>query len=201
MIAPDFDPIALYYDVIVRFTFGQKIWEAQKEHLGEIRNDSSILILGGGTGRILNWMPSDCAITYLEVSQKMIGQARLHGKAQFVNCDFLVSILNEKFDWIVCPFFLDCFEEEDLKKVLEKIRGMMAEQGRLLIMDFQTKNWKQKMIVKCMVLFFRWTANLPTKKLLPIAAYVREANFSLIKSRSFHNDFIFSDIYKNKETF
>ena len=106
-----------------------------------------------------------------------------------------------KYDWVICPFFLDCFKEEDLKEVLKKIRNVVREEGRLLITCFQVDNWRQKLLIKLMIQFFRWTSNLPTKRLLPIQSLVREANFNLIKSRSFHNDFIFSDIYENKETF
>lgn len=201
MVAPTFNSIAPFYDFLVKLTFGQRIWQAQRTHLNEIPENSSVLVLGGGTGKILKWIPANCSITYLELSTKMIERAKRMGKAEFIHDDFRTHRFNKEYDWVICPFFLDCFNEEDLKMVLEKIREVMGEGARLIITDFQIANWRQRLMIKLMVQFFRWTSNLPTKKLMPIQSLVREGHFSLIKSRSFHNDFIFSDIYENKETF
>ena len=201
MVTSNFDSVAPFYDFLVKLTFGQRIWQAQRAHLNEIQKNSSVLVLGGGTGKILNWLPANCNVTYLELSSKMIERANRMGKAEFINEDFRTYLFIKKFDWVICPFFLDCFEEEDLKMVLEKIREVMGHGAGLIITDFQITNWRQKLLTKLMIQFFRWTSNLPTKRLLPIQTLVREGDLNLIKSRSFHNDFIFSDIYENKETF
>ena len=96
MVVSNFDSIAPFYDFLVKLVFGKKIWEAQRTHLNEIPENGSVLILGGGPGRILESLPANINVTYLELSSKMIERAKRIGNAEFIHDDFRTHILNNK---------------------------------------------------------------------------------------------------------
>ncbi len=189
----NFNFIAPAYDGLVRVVFGSKLWKTQKTHLHLIRPDDQVLIVGGGTGRILDWIPS-CEVTYLELSLGMIKRARRRGHANFIHADFLKWECNQKFDWIICPFFLDCFEESDLMKCLGKIEKVLSDQGHIIVTDFKISKTVHQLIVTSMILFFRLTAGLKAKKLLDLTS-VLKTYFKPMKQASFLNGLVFSDLY------
>lgn len=201
MSVSNFNFVAPFYDSLVRLVFGKTLWKAQQIHLNTIQRRESVLILGGGTGRILNWLPAGCDVTYLELSEAMILRAKKKGRANFVHADFLAHPLDQKFDWVICPFFLDCFDEEVLEIVLDKIYRLMNENGRLIVTDFHVSNTHQKSLANLMIWFFRLTANLPAIRLLPIQEIISKTGFIRKDSHFLRGDFIFSDIYRKKETF
>ncbi|MES1218101.1 MAG: methyltransferase domain-containing protein, partial [Bacteroidota bacterium] len=74
---PDnYDKIAKYYDQLSRVVFGRTLIQAQKALLKFITPGTNILIIGGGTGIILEEISkiysSDLTITYVEISRNMI---------------------------------------------------------------------------------------------------------------------------------
>ncbi len=197
----NFSFIAPFYDLIVKIVYGLNLWKAQQVHLHKVQSMDSVLILGGGTGQILCWLPNDCEVTYLELSLAMIKRAKKKGEAHFLQADFLTHSMDRKFDWIICPFFLDCFNQGNLNKVLEKIHLLLKKNGRVMIVDFNVTNWQQKFFSNLMIWFFRLISNLQATELLPIRKLVSEAGFKLEEGRFFRHEFIFSDIYSKKETF
>lgn len=190
---PNFDFVAPFYDGLVRLVFGKKLWQAQQAHLELIQPDDQVLVLGGGTGRILDWLPA-CQITYLELSKRMIERAKGQGEAQFIHADFLMWETNQKFDWIICPFFLDCFDKGGLRYALDKIQGFLKEGGSLCVTDFKIENRKQALLVRIMILFFRWIARLEAKKLLELRKKTGN-HFMRTKQAEFLNGLVFSDLY------
>ncbi len=189
----NFNFIAPAYDGLVRVVFGSKLWKTQKTHLHLIQPDDRVLILGGGTGRILDWIPS-CEVTYLELSLAMIKRAKQRGHANFIHADFLKWESDEVFDWIICPFFLDCFVESELIKCLNKMDKMLSEQGQVVVSDFKVGKARHQLLVTSMMLFFRLTAGLKAKKLLDLTSILK-TYFKPMKQASFLNGLVFSDLY------
>jgi ubiquinone/menaquinone biosynthesis C-methylase UbiE len=196
---PNFNIIASFYDFLVRMVFGSTLWEAQRLHLSIVKPADRVLIIGGGTGRILSWLPLDCQITYVEPSSNMIRLAKRRGNrsVEFVQSDYLNYSDDVKYDIIICPFVLDVFAANELERVLEKLKGQLSEDGKLMVTDFrQTKHWNHKMLIKVMLLFFRWTANLRVAALQPIQNRLEASSFTRISTKSYRNGLIFSDLYK-----
>jgi ubiquinone/menaquinone biosynthesis C-methylase UbiE len=78
-----FDRIAPVYDRLADIVFGTAILDAQRTHLHALNDAREILILGGGTGRLLRDLLGQNAksrVTYVEASQRMIELA-LKGRA------------------------------------------------------------------------------------------------------------------------
>lgn len=188
----NFNTLATIYDPLVKVVFQTKLWEAQKYHLSQIKREDQVLILGGGTGKILEWV--DCQnITYLDKSPRMIELARKRGQADFLCDDFLHAPIDQEFDWIVCPFFLDCFNEQNLIKAVRKIESNLKTSGKLLVIDFD-RSPGYGLLVWMMIAFFKLAARLEACKLEPIRDLV-STSFVPVEQKSFSNGLIFSDIY------
>lgn len=191
----NFDRVAPIYDRLVRLVFGNKLWQAQRIHLDKIKATDRVLILGGGTGRILEWMP-DCEIDYLEKSGKMIELARRKGGANFINADFLNHDLDSTYDWVVCPFFLDCFNDEELDQCLVKIRHVLKKDGRMIVTDFRVSKPPQRMLVWTMLIFFRIVTRLSARSLPEFRVVLPSKGFSSLDQQDFLNGLVFSSVYK-----
>ena len=76
----NYDRIARYYDVLSRMVFFRAQLKAQIDQLHFIPANSSVLIVGGGTGWILEEIAklhsSGLRITYVEISAKMLELSR-----------------------------------------------------------------------------------------------------------------------------
>ncbi|MCP4460051.1 MAG: class I SAM-dependent methyltransferase [Cytophagales bacterium] len=201
MSVSNFNFIAPFYDLLARSFFGKSLREAQQFHLGEIESKSTVLILGGGTGKIIDWLPDGYEITYLEQSEAMMKRAMKRGRAHFIHTDFQNHSVDKKFDWVICPFFLDCFDTKNLTRVLGGICQLLKEDGGLIVTDFHVSNKTQRWISNLMVGFFRLVSNLEATRLLPIQELISQQGLSQKESQLFRNGFIFSDIYRKKKPF
>jgi ubiquinone/menaquinone biosynthesis C-methylase UbiE len=74
--AANFNNSAWFYDNLSRLVYGKALINAQVYLLQYIPTDSKILIVGGGTGWVLEELtkihPSGLSITYVEVSANMM---------------------------------------------------------------------------------------------------------------------------------
>ena len=78
--ANNYDPIAAVYDRIHHLFYGQSEVNAQVELLDHVRAGDRLLIVGGGTGWILEKIagiyPEGLTIVYVESSQKMMERSK-----------------------------------------------------------------------------------------------------------------------------
>lgn len=104
--------LSLIYDLIFRNIFS----EARKKAfttLG-IKPNSKVLLVGIGTGEDLLFMPKDCFITGIDISEAMLRQAGK--KVPDSNAEFLImnaeslDFLNETFDYITLNLILSVVE-------------------------------------------------------------------------------------------
>ncbi len=194
----NFNFIAPFYDRLARLVFGDSIEEATKHFLNEIQEDSEVLILGGGTGKILTQFPSCKQVTYLEKSKEMLSRAKAHKadlNVDFIKEDFLTFDSKRTYDFVICPFFLDCFHEKHLTEALDKIHKIIKLNGKLVVIDFQPN--KMQLLMRLMHLFFSVFASLESKKLKNINRFTLQNRFEIEKEEFFHKNMIFSRLYRN----
>jgi len=189
----NFNRIAWAYDSLVKITFGSRLWQAQRAHLEKIAEGDSVLVVGGGSGRILNWIKAE-KIDFLELSHSMIRKASKRGDSQIIHGDFF-SISLQTYDWVIFPFFLDCFADNRIKDALVKAKAILNEDGGLIVTDFEIQNKRQKLLTRLMIVFFRLTTALEAKNLSPIRQIIGNTEFQCTSSEQFLNGFIFSEIY------
>ena len=204
--SPDFNNVARPYDFISRLVFGNALVDAQVSLLGHIPEKSSILIVGGGTGWILEEIskrhPEGLQIVYVEVSGKMI---ELSGKrdTRQNNVSFIHKPVEEYesdklFDVIITPFFFDLFLKSDVTTLFSHIDKSLKTGGSWLYTDFvppkyQTKLW-QKVLLKSMYLFFGLLSKVEARSLVDMDNYF-EINYLLVSENWFYGKFIRSNIY------
>ncbi len=192
----NFNRIAPFYDLLLWVVFGQRVWHAQRHFIDRVKPNDAVLILGGGTGKILDWLPADAAITYVEQSAAMIKRAKRRRNVTFVHADFRSFSTDTQYDWVICPFFLDCFDDAQLPAVLTQIGALIKPEGYLLVTDFRwTRQWYHRWLIRLMVVFFRISTKLRIATLQDIPEQLHRQGFKIQASRYFQNGLIFSAIY------
>lgn len=194
----NFDFVAPFYDSLARLIFGDALERSAIHFLDEIGETANVLIVGGGTGKILTSLPKCDQTTYLEKSSKMIARAKRkapNGAVRFVEMDFLDFETTTRYDFVICPFFLDCFDDVGLAKILERIHQLLRNNGRLIVTDFQSK--PESTLMKSMHYFFRAFSSLESKKLNDIHQFITQSEFQTEKEEFFYKNMIFSRLYRN----
>lgn len=195
----NFDRIAPFYDLLVRLVFGRMLGKAASRYLGVVTPAQRVLVVGGGTGRILDYLPDSAEITYLELSSLMLEKARARQERNvtYIQEDFIQWQYQHKYDVIVFPFFLDVFGEKNLDRVIEKTKKLLDKDGLLLVSDFQSTSRRiHQLLLKLMHLFFRLVADLESRKLLEIRSLLTEGGFLEVESETYSGGLIFSCYYR-----
>ncbi|WP_420151225.1 class I SAM-dependent methyltransferase [Spirosoma sp.] len=167
-----FNGITPFYDALAFVVFGRTLQRAQLVWLDQIPADASVLIVGGGTGWLLEQVLKQCQpkrVVYLEAAQKMAARASqrmirraVPGKVDFRVGDETTLSPEERFDVIMTPFVLDLFAEETLRsQVIPRLRNALEPSGLWLVTDFvSTSLWWQKILLWSMIRFFRLTTSI-----------------------------------------
>src|SRR6202165_2081748 len=114
--AANYNNSAWFYDLLSRIVYGKALINAQVYLLQYIPTNSRILIVGGGTGWVLEELTklhhSGLDITYVEVSAKMMTQSKKRNiglnKVVFINEAIENVVLQNDFDVIITAFLFDC---------------------------------------------------------------------------------------------
>ncbi len=193
----DFDGIAWCYDKLKSLAFGDQLDRATHHHFAEIDEGSRVLIIGGGTGELLRHLPTNLDINYIEKSSKMIGRAKqIRSNVDFICMDFIAFESIKQYDFVICPFILDLFENRQLKDFVDKIKAMLKQNGKLLVTDFKADNWLHQALIWMMYQFMKYTAGVQASKLPEIEQILIGADFYLAKGEVFSGGLIFSHVYQ-----
>lgn len=191
-----FNAISRWYDRLAGMIFGDAILNAQLHLIREILPDSRILILGGGTGKILPQLLSDCAgaeVWFIEASSEMIRRAasRVNGsrKVHFIHGTHL-DIPPIDFDVVMGCFFLDLFSPPVLKSVIECVSMRLKASGKLLVSDFVAEAYWHKALLVIMYWLFSLVSGLRTNTLPPWNEILPEHGFSRLSEKNFYRGFI-----------
>ncbi|MDN5285983.1 MAG: methyltransferase protein [Mucilaginibacter sp.] len=203
--AANFNNSAWFYDRLSRLVYGKALVNSQLYLLQFIKPGSNILIVGGGTGWILEELtklhPSDLCITYVEVAAGMmtLSQKRNTGKNEVIYINDAIEhvILPSDFDAVITPFLFDNFTEHTLKTVFTHIHQSLKPDGLWLNADFQlTGKWWQQVLLKSMFVFFRIVCGIEASKLPEIAAYFTINGYNVIEKKTFFYDFMVARVYR-----
>ena len=192
--AANYDNSAWFYDRVSKAVFGRAPVRSQVYLLQFIPPQSSILIAGGGTGRILEEIakvrPYGLKITYAEVSVNMIARSQKRNAGDntvtFIN-DAVENIKpQQEYDIVVTPFLLDNFKEENLQTIFACIHHSLKPDGLWLNADFrQTGKWWQNILLRSMLLFFRIICGIEATKLPNIEKCFESFGYKAIEKKLF----------------
>lgn len=196
---------AWFYDRLAGLVYGKALVEAQLCLLHQIPANSNLLIVGGGTGWILEELtrihPQGISVTYVEVAPAMMVLSKKRNiganKVTFINEAIEKVVLPSDFDVVVTPFLFDNFTEESLHQVFNSINILLKKDGLWLNCDFQlTGKWWQSVMLKSMFVFFRLICNIEASKLPNIKQCFEDSGCKLITQKNFFGDFIGAAVYK-----
>ena len=205
-----FDKLTPYYDLLTRLVFGKAIIDSQEQFLSLVRSGSRVLVVGGGTGKILKKLSviPGIAITYVDSSKEMINRAR----DQVDNPEYITFIHttisdfndDDQFDYIITPFFLDLFNERTLHLVMKKLHRYLKENGQWLFTDFRLGSGLRKLwqlpLLMMMLIFFRFSCRIEANELQEFDKYFRQLGYSLYKEKLFYSEFIVGRVYVKEVT-
>lgn len=212
---PSFQRISLYYDLLAKLVFGNVVDDAQKVFFSLIPEGSSVLIVGGGSGRILPALIKQVKpthITYIEVSSNMLSKAEKRYQplknilSHHVDADFICGTernipADAQYDVLMTFFLLDLYTTDEARKLSSTLSAHLKASGSWLFADFcirgssSRRRW-QTMLLKTMYLFFKLTSNLQNQSLPDYQRIFKELQYFPIQQKFFYKEFITSTIYR-----
>lgn len=204
----NYDKIARHYDFLSRMVFFKAQVNAQVCQLKYISAHHQILIVGGGTGWILEEIgkvhSDGLSIVYLEISSKMIELSRTRdcgtNQVVFVNQGIEDFRTSQEFDVICTPFLFDNFSQQRADFVLEKLDAMLKTSGLWLLADFNPDyrkgKWWKKLLLSSMYAFFKLLKIVEARALPDTKSYFDRSAYLKLNESDFYGDFIQSIVYK-----
>ena len=202
----NYDNVAPFYDLLSNLVFGDSILQAQLLLVNAIPANSCVLIIGGGTGQILEEISkkymSGLQITYVEISKKMISLSKKRSTGNnsvvFINHSISDVTFYQQFDVVITPFLFDNFSTRTTKVLFNKIDILLKPFGLWLFADFQlsekNKLW-QKWLLNFMYFFFRLLCGIEASHLPDTASLFKDHKYQLVSKQTFYGKFIYSSIY------
>lgn len=203
--AANYNNSAWFYDALSRMVYGRSLVKAQVWLLQYVPKNSNILIVGGGTGWILEELArihsSGLNITYVEIATNMIAlsKKRRIGNNQvfFINDAMENVALHTHFDVVITPFLFDNFTEQTTQRVFSHIHKLLKREGLWLNCDFQlTGRWWQHALLRFMFIFFRTVCKIEASRLPDINKRFNDNDYTLINEKTFFRKFVLSRIYR-----
>lgn len=197
----NFNAIAPFYDRLVNIMYQSKLNTAKTRFLDQLHPNQSILVLGGGTGWLLeqlNALHIPLQVTYVEPSSKMIAYAMKRTisniEVQFEEKYFDTSFeREEKYDVVFTNFFLDLFEGVELNHLIQHISSLLKKEGKWIVTDFylgKKKSWRKRLLLWLMYRFFSLFSSLKTKKLEDFKTRIEEHGCIQMEEHFYMQQFI-----------
>lgn len=198
----DFDKLAFVYDRLAQLVFGKSVTESQQFFLSKVQDRSHVLILGGGSGQVVEKLfevrPA-VEICYIEASSKMLSLAKSRlsndNRIQFVH-GTENDIPNHSFDAVITNFYLDLFPEASLKIVLGKIKMNLTPNASWVVTDFVDHRWWHRIMLAIMYLFFKITSRIEADRLPNWHTAIQKIGGRKSDSKFFCHDFIETAVFQ-----
>lgn len=139
-----FDRVFKHYDNFIKL-FNLNKTEEIKDVL-KLSKDDVVLDIGGGTGKLAECISKSCKLVYvLDESKGMLSRVKTNENIIAVlknamNTDFE----NSSIDAVVISDVLHHIKDQ--KRLIEEIYRILKKDGRLVIMDFEKKHIKTKIL-------------------------------------------------------
>jgi len=196
---------AWFYDQLSRLVYGRTLIKAQVYLLQYVPQNAGVLIVGGGTGEILEELtkihPAGLQITYVEIAENMMARSKKrntgNNQVVFIN-DAVENIsLTGGFDVVITPFLFDNFKEPTALKMFNHIHQLIEPSGTWLYTDFQlTGKWWQSVLLRTMQLFFKLICGVESSKLPDMTGRFRESGYGIMEEKTFWGEFVVSRAYR-----
>jgi ubiquinone/menaquinone biosynthesis C-methylase UbiE len=204
----NYDPVARYYDLLTQLVFGQTEIDAQVGLLRFVEAGSRLLIVGGGTGWILEKIEALCPpgllITYVEPSAVMMALARKRkwggNRVSFVPLPVERFVTDERFDCILTGFLFDNFRQEKAAQVVRELDGLLVGGGHWLFADLyyspKVGPWWQGWLLRSMYWSARLICGVEANRLPDMEGVFGAVGYAVVCTSVYYRGFIRSVVYR-----
>ncbi len=202
-----YDNVAFFYDALARLIFGRQQLSAQEFLIKHIPENARVLIVGGGSGWILEAIarqrPTGFAITYIDASGKMVALAKKKNTAgnsiTFITADIAqTQLATASFDVVITPFLFDNFTQPICDEVFNKLHLSLHKNGIWLFTDFQQPALgRHRLLLRAMYLFFGITSGIKARGLPDTGGLFAAAGYSPVVQVQLMGGFIVATVYKH----
>ncbi|TZF84732.1 class I SAM-dependent methyltransferase [Pedobacter sp. BS3] len=202
----NYDNAAWFYDRLSALVFGKALRMAERYALSYIPAGATVLIAGGGTGRVLEDIalihPSGLTIIYVELSAKMIAHARKRqtgaNRIVFVNQPVDTYIPEEKVDVIITNFLFDNFSLFYAEQVFNRLNACLKHHGKWFYTDFQIvgNSFWQRVLLRMMYALFRLLCRVQACKLPGMKQFFEKYSYRQVSRDVFFKGFIEAMVYE-----
>ncbi len=207
-----FDRIAPYYRWLESGIFGAKLQRARIAWIDGIETPARVLIVGEGTGRFLCEFLEryvDVEVDCVDASARMLQLARGRARrdelrVRFLHEDLLTWSPKESvYDLIVTHFFLDCFDEVEIEKIVTKLARSGTQNAVWLLADFfvprdPLRKLHAKAWLWAMHRFFRVAAGISARRLTNPSPLLETHGFRLAQRQEWRLDLLKSEMWRRK---
>jgi ubiquinone/menaquinone biosynthesis C-methylase UbiE len=209
-----FDSVARIYHSLEAATFGRALQRARTAFINRLKEPRRALLLGEGNGRFLCELlrvHPRVEILCVDQSEGMLALARkalqktdckTHASVQFEQQDLRTwSPPAGQFDLIVTHFFLDCFGQTALERIVMKLCEAATPHCMWLIADFQLparglSRWHAHVWLAAMYLFFRLAAAIEARNLIDPAPFLRRSGWQCEAQQIFRFGMLKSELWR-----
>jgi ubiquinone/menaquinone biosynthesis C-methylase UbiE len=178
---------------------------AQLEYVSKIPSHANVLILGGGTGKILKDVcrqSSSLQIYYVEASSEMIERARKNVDQSKNQVHFIHGTEHSipktiHFDVVITNFFLDMFSDAGVSQLIAVVSRAVKKESTWMVTDFvRPKKSLYRLLLRIMYLFFRTFCKIEARQLPLWENELKKAGLQEKKNELFYGGFIKSVLYR-----
>lgn len=116
-------------------------------------------------------------------------------RVEFIHSDIEHAPLDRTYDAIATNFFLDCFTEEELTPIVQKVAARAEPQAIWTIGEF-TGAPRGKLLVAFMYAFFRLTTRISASRLPDYARLLQRHGFRREKRHLFYGGVVCAELWK-----
>jgi ubiquinone/menaquinone biosynthesis C-methylase UbiE len=205
-----FDAIARWYRTLETITFGNALQRARVACLDELSSPARALIVGEGNGRFLSELLCaypDVEVDCVDASERMLSIARNRvgldaGRVRFLQHDLIDwTPPSGRYDLIVTHFFLDCFAEDQLAAIVEKLSRAATANATWLLADFCVPaegfdRLRARAWLSAMYRFFRVAARIQAWELVDASPSLRSESFVLAQEHLLRHGMLKSQMWR-----
>ena len=202
----NYDNAAWFYDRLSKIVFGKALRKAERYALSYIPAGATVLIAGGGTGRVLEDIarihPAGLTIIYVELSVNMIERARRRkagsNQTVFINQAIDTYAPDRKIDTVITNFLFDNFSSQYAAQAFAKLDSFLEAGGKWFYADFQVVNnsvW-QRFMLRTMYTLFGMLCRVQARNLPGMKQFFEKYSYQKIGRDVFFKGFIEAVVYE-----
>lgn len=194
-----FDRLARSYQTLERTCFGSALQSARESCLPYLSSCERGLLIGDGDGRFSSKLLESnrrIRIDSIDISPAMLAIARKRAgdNANRLSCMQADAVdyqyPKSAYDFIGLHFCLDCFEQQEVDRLIGSLAAALQQNGIVAYSDFCDRAPWQGFVVRLLYFCFRATTGLKARRLPSV---VWPQGFARVARSEFRGGLVFSE--------